>query len=56
MMAHPDKQKLAQEEIDIVIGQDRLPIIADRDTMPYIDAIIKETMRWSPATPMGMTR
>ncbi|EMD36954.1 hypothetical protein CERSUDRAFT_155335 [Gelatoporia subvermispora B] len=56
MMAHPDKQHLAQEEIDRVVGCDRLPLAADRGTLPYVDAIIKETMRWSPATPIGFPR
>ena len=53
MMAHPDKQRLAQEEIDRVIGNDRLPLVSDRKELRYVDAVIKETMRWSPALPMG---
>lgn len=37
--------KRAQEEIDHVIGQDRLPTLEDRDRLPYIDCILKETLR-----------
>ncbi|OCH95899.1 cytochrome P450 [Obba rivulosa] len=56
MMAHPDKQRLAQEDLDKVVGGDRLPVVADREKLPYVDAVIKETMRWSPAVPMGFPR
>ena len=53
MALHPEKQRLAQEEIDRVIGTERLPTINDRSQLPYVNAIIKETMRWKPAVPMG---
>ena len=38
--------KKAQEEIDRVIGPDRLPDIDDRDSLPYINCIVKETYRY----------
>ena len=53
MALNPEKLKLAQEEIDRVVGTDRLPTIGDRGHLPYINAIIKETMRWHPALPLG---
>ena len=52
MMVFPDVQKKAQEEIDRVIGSDRLPLTADRDKLPYIEAILKETHRWHQVLPM----
>jgi len=52
MMVFPDVQKKAQEEIDRVIGSDRLPLIADRDKLPYIEALLKETHRWHQVLPM----
>ena len=35
MVLHPAAQKKAQEEIDSVVGQDRLPTFADRAFLPY---------------------
>jgi len=54
MTMHPETQKKAQEELDRVIGPDRLPTWEDRDQLPYIDAILKETLRWNTATPLGV--
>ncbi|RMJ16492.1 hypothetical protein CDV36_003782 [Fusarium kuroshium] len=54
MSTSPDVQRKAQEEIDRVIGDDRLPTLADRPSLPYIDAIVKEVLRWHPVAPMGL--
>ncbi|TFK32426.1 cytochrome P450 [Crucibulum laeve] len=48
MMYYPQVQKKAQEELDQVIGPDRLPVIDDRSSLPYIEAIYRETARWIP--------
>ncbi|KIP12381.1 hypothetical protein PHLGIDRAFT_124262 [Phlebiopsis gigantea 11061_1 CR5-6] len=54
MVLYPEVQKKAQAEIDRVIGRDRLPEFADRDSLPYITAITKETLRWHPPLPLGV--
>ncbi|KAL4755996.1 cytochrome P450 [Aspergillus foveolatus] len=54
MVLYPDVQKRAQEELDLVIGQGRLPGFADRDCLPYINAVVKEALRWHPVTPTGV--
>jgi cytochrome P450 len=54
MILFPDAQRKAQEEIDRVIGGDRLPTFDDRDNLPYINAIVKEILRWHPVAPMGV--
>ncbi|KAF9223646.1 cytochrome P450 [Gyrodon lividus] len=56
MLLNPDVQKCAQAEIDSVIGSDltRLPVWEDRSSLPYIDAVIKETLRWHPVAPLGI--
>lgn len=54
MLLYPDVLKKAQEELDRVIGSDRLPVSADFSNLPYIEAIMKETHRWHPIIPMGI--
>ena len=54
MTVHPDIQRRGQEEIDRVIGTDRLPTFTDRPDLPYVDAIVKEVLRWHPVAPMGL--
>ncbi|EUC44767.1 hypothetical protein COCMIDRAFT_97390 [Bipolaris oryzae ATCC 44560] len=54
MAVFPDVQKKAQEELDRVIGSDRLPTTSDKASLPYIEAMIKETHRWHPVVPMAL--
>lgn len=54
MIMFPEVQSKAQKEIDAVIGPDRLPEIGDEDELPYVSAIVKETLRWFPIGPMGV--
>ncbi|KAF5664654.1 oxidoreductase [Fusarium circinatum] len=54
MLLFPDVQKKAQQEIDSVVGTERLPQFEDRDDLPYVDALIKEALRWIPVAPMGV--
>ncbi|EAQ92026.1 hypothetical protein CHGG_00261 [Chaetomium globosum CBS 148.51] len=46
-------QRKAQEELDRVVGTDRLPTFEDRPNLPYINALVKEVTRWWPIAPMG---
>ncbi|KAL0566828.1 hypothetical protein V5O48_015172 [Marasmius crinis-equi] len=43
--SYPEIQKKAQEEVDRVVGRNRLPTIEDEKNMPYVHAIIKEVER-----------
>ena len=45
MILHPHVARKAQEELDKVIGKDRLPEFADRKDIKYIDCILKECLR-----------
>lgn len=54
MCLFPEVQKTAQEEIDRVIGSDRLPTMADRPQLPYISALVKEAFRWHTVGPTGV--
>lgn len=53
MTLYPAVFKRAQEEIDRVVGDDRLPSFTDRNKLPYINAIVKETLRWENVAPTG---
>jgi len=53
MALHPEVVKKAHEEIDSVIGRNRLPDFGDRDKLVYVTAVVKETMRWQTVTPIG---
>ncbi|RDB29405.1 hypothetical protein Hypma_016002 [Hypsizygus marmoreus] len=54
MLCNPRAQKRGQEEIDAVIGKHRLPQYGDRSSLPYVEAIYREIMRWRPVTPLGV--
>lgn len=54
MGIYPEVQKKAQEELDRVLGPNRLPRFEDRSNLPYIEAIVKEALRWHPVAPMGI--
>ena len=45
MMLFPRVQQNCQEELDAVVGPDRLPSIEDFDSLPYIRQTIKEALR-----------
>ncbi|KAG6334580.1 hypothetical protein ID866_4517 [Astraeus odoratus] len=49
---HPEVQTKAQEEIDRVVGNDRLPDFSDMEHLPYVEAICLETLRWCPIAPL----
>ncbi|KAI0365461.1 cytochrome P450 [Pilatotrama ljubarskyi] len=54
MMLFPDVQKRAQEELDRVIGRERLPTMADRPHLPYVSRLIKESLRWKAVSSLGV--
>ncbi|KAL3458739.1 putative cytochrome P450 oxidoreductase OrdA-like protein [Aspergillus heterothallicus] len=54
MALFPEVQKRAQDEIDRVVGRSRLPKYADQERLPYVDALVKEALRWHPVGPMGL--
>ncbi|KAL0563214.1 cytochrome p450, partial [Marasmius crinis-equi] len=54
MVLHQDAQKKAQAEIDRVVGHERLPGLSDRESLPYVEALYKEVLRYRPVTPLGI--
>jgi len=53
MVKHPEVLRKAQEEIDSVVGHSRLPMFRDRSSLPYIDAMFTETLRWGCPLPLS---
>ncbi|PPQ74972.1 hypothetical protein CVT24_010273 [Panaeolus cyanescens] len=49
-----DAQRKAQAEIDEYVGPTRLPGVSDRPSLPYVDAIILETLRWHQVAPFAI--
>ena len=46
MVNNPEVFKKAQEEIDRVIGNDRLIDYDDKASLPYLAAAAREVLRW----------
>ncbi|KAI0770058.1 cytochrome P450 [Fomes fomentarius] len=55
MSLYPSVRKKAQAELDTVVGNDRLPEFGDRDALVYVNAIIKECLRWFSVLPVGLS-
>jgi hypothetical protein len=55
MMSNPAALARAQAEIDAVVGAGpvRLPEFADRPSLPYVDALMSEMLRWAVPVPLG---
>ena len=54
MAMHPKAQKQAQAELDAVVGPGRMPDFGDWKSLVYVDALIKEVLRWHTVAPLGV--
>ncbi|KAG8736764.1 hypothetical protein FRC10_008959 [Ceratobasidium sp. 414] len=54
MVLYPEVQVRAQAEIDTVIGRNRLPEMDDRESLPYVECLLKEVLRWQSAVPLAI--
>lgn len=48
MVFHPDAYSKAQQEVDRVVGRERLPGYSDRDSLPYVQSLLLESLRYVP--------
>ncbi|KAL5113768.1 hypothetical protein ACEQ8H_008342 [Pleosporales sp. CAS-2024a] len=53
LSANIDVQREARAELDRVVGSSRSPAFEDEQALPYIRAIVKETLRMRPVTNIG---
>nr|AWH66840.1 flavonoid 3'-hydroxylase [Chrysanthemum x morifolium] len=56
LIRHPQILKQAREEIDAVVGQDRLVTELDLSQLTYLQALVKEVFRLHPSTPLSLPR
>ncbi|KAG9308363.1 cytochrome P450 [Chiua virens] len=54
LMLHPEVQEVGQRAIDQLTGGQRLLSLEDRSKLPYIDAVLRETLRWNPVAPLAV--
>lgn len=55
MLHHPNVMKAVQEELDQVVGRQRLPKLEDMAYLPVTESTILEVMRRSSIVPLGTT-
>lgn len=53
MVLHPDIQSKAQAQVDAVVGTDRLPDYDDLPSLPYVEAVVMEVLRFHPVIPLS---
>ncbi|KAK0618977.1 cytochrome P450 [Immersiella caudata] len=54
LMQNPHVQRKAQEEVDRIVGRDRLPTWEDTSNLPYMNLVLQETYRMNPLSPLGI--
>ncbi|KAJ6626137.1 cytochrome P450 [Mycena sp. CBHHK59/15] len=52
MTLNPAVQQTAQAAVDTAVGHGRLPDFSDN--IPYVDAVVKEVLRWRPVLPLSI--
>ncbi|KAI0353745.1 cytochrome P450 [Trametes cingulata] len=53
MVLNPSAQSRAQEEIDRVVGRGNTPGSRHRASLPFVECIIAEVLRWRPPVPFA---
>ncbi|KAF9235265.1 cytochrome P450 [Melanogaster broomeanus] len=54
MVLNPEIQEKAHAQVEGVVGKGRLPTLDDRPSLTYVDAIMRETLRWNPVGPLSV--
>ena len=51
---HPHCVEKAQSELDAIVGRSRMPTFDDEPSLPYVRAMINESLRWRVVAPIGL--
>jgi cytochrome P450 len=54
LVHYPEWMRKLEEEIDSVVGNDRMPEFGDMSKLPTVRAVVKESLRWRPVTAGGV--
>ena len=54
LIHNPGVQQMLHQELDQVIGPERLPELEDKKNLPYLEATITETLRLSSLVPLSV--
>ncbi|KAG6333946.1 hypothetical protein ID866_5143 [Astraeus odoratus] len=53
LLLNPDVQERVHAELDAIVGKGIFPTFEDQPRLPYLQAVLYETMRWNPILPIG---
>lgn len=56
LLRNPKILNQAQQELDLVVGPNRMVTESDLGQLPFLQAIVKETFRLHPSTPLSLPR
>ncbi len=51
MLFYPEWQQKLEDEVDKVVGPERIPTFEDEPKLPLARAVVKEVLRWRPVVP-----
>ncbi|KAF9038255.1 cytochrome P450 [Rhodocollybia butyracea] len=54
LVRNPDILKKGHAAVDAFVGSDRLPDFKDEGKIPYVEALIREGLRWRPVFPLAI--
>ena len=56
LMKYPDVQRQLHDELDEVVGRQRLPTLQDIDSLPFLQATVYELLRVTSVVPLSIPR